>query len=209
MRAREILEADNFKIAGDISRYGRQEKAAFHVIHHDDARHVFDRPLVIIVHPGDMIEHGAGFGNTPEGIEQSVRVRAISQQRQSATARQVREWREFGADVVVLHRESCTQFNGRNASRHADQDLKLEIKTAWSSGTVLFGDDLDKAAAWMISNLGIAERPHVYLSGAYADPEYGCITAIGKALERVIGSDRITVSEFSHISGDDRWKPGS
>lgn len=207
MRAHELFEADNFRIAGDLRRLGRDEAMSFHVVHHDGSRHDRLRPLVVVVHPGDMIEHSIGWGHSPEERTQAEKLRMISQQRQNATAKEIREWREAGYDVAVLHRESCTQFNGKYPSRHANKDLGAELKLSWRHGTVLFGDDLDKAGAWMIEHLDIAHRPHVYLAGAYADPEYGCLTAIGRQIARVIGADRVTVSQHSHISGNERWSP--
>lgn len=90
-------------------------------------------------------------------------------------------------------------------------ELKIELETSWKQSSILFGDDLEAASQWIIENLHVSERPHVYLAGAYSDPENGCLTYVGKALERVIGSHRITVSDYSPSgsSPEPVWRGGN
>lgn len=158
----------------------------------------------MIVHPGDMLEDGYGY--SPEDRE---KVRAFSHQNQTGTAKEIAQWRSLPAEVIVINRSSCTQFVQQRRG-HVSPELEAEMKTIWRSDTVLFGDDLDKVSAWMLEHMALHNRPHVYLAGAYSDPEYGCLTAIGQPIVRLIGKDKVTVSEFSPADADaksKRWSP--
>ena len=81
---------------------------------------------------------------------------------------------------------------------------------SWRAGTVLYGDDLDAAGQWNIQNLQVAKRPHIYLAGAYSCPETGCLTHIGRQIERVVGPEKITVSAHSPPENGpgNAWRPG-
>lgn len=73
---------------------------------------------------------------------------------------------------------------------------------AWKQGTVLFGDDLDTAAEWIINNLHIAQRPKIFLGGAYSDFNHGCLTFIGREIEKIVGEELrsvVIVAEFGHL----------
>ncbi len=205
MRYNEILpEAGHGEITSQIRRHGRSEMASFHVLRHNPCRP--ELPLVVIVHPGDMLEDGAGYSR-----EDGMRVREFSRQNQIGTAKEIAQWRTLPAEVIVINRSSCSQFV-QQYRRHVTPELEKEMKTVWKSETVLFGDDLDKVSAWMLENMALHNRPHVYLAGAYSDPEYGCLTEIGRPIAALIGADRVTVSEFSPASNDPkaaRWDPRS
>lgn len=180
----------------------------FEVKHHDHARHDKLRPLVIVVHPGGMIEAQHGWG----GAEWKA-VNKFSRRNQAGLARELSAWRtKYDADIAILHRGSCSQFLTANANS-IDEDLQLELLVGWQRGSVLLGDHLDDAAAWMIENLHIADRPRIFLGGAYSDFDQGCLTAIGRALEKVVGPGRIKVSKYSppgssHDAGK-VWRPGN
>lgn len=173
-----------------IRQLGKSDEMSFDVIHHDASRHSPERPLVVLIHPGDMIED-------PRGWERNDyrSVGHFSKANQRGTALDLQTWRKAGADAVVLHRSSCEQFDKGYGK---EEDFKLEIKTTWKTGSVVFGDDLEKAVAWMVQNLHIADRPHIYMAGAYADPETGCLSYVADQFEAIVGSDRITVSDYAY-----------
>jgi len=187
----------------DLLRQKDEEGNGFEVLHHDPEQHSPLRPLVILVHPGDMIETGDGWDDRNE----YDKVREFSVDNQVGTAEDIAAWRQkYQADVIVLHRGSCSQFDGDGES-----DLCDQIEMIWQNGSILHGDNLEDAANWMIQHLHIAERPRVYLAGAYSCPKYGCLTSIGKAIEKVIGPKRITVSGWSPPGNSPGkvWRPGN
>jgi hypothetical protein len=79
--------------------------------------------------------------------------------------------------------------------------LWQSLNRSQRDGAVLYGDDLDAAADWMIDNLSIASRPKILMSGGFADPDNGCLTYIGQAFSRLLGEDiaaeRLEVSPYS------------
>lgn len=206
----EFTEEEKFAMWG--SRMGTKldwhdrNNTGFRVIKHDPAVHTPQKPLVLVIHPGDMIVYG---DSSEEGREAS---RFGSANIRGTTAELKELLRGNKCDFAVLHRGSCAQFPGSNPGGYRDQLWKL-FQKGHKRGTVMFGDKLDRAGAWIIRNLHIAERPHVYLLGAYSDPLYGCLTEIGQQIERVIGPDRITVSEYSPVEDHPEaqhtaWRPG-
>ena len=72
-----------------------------------------------------------------------------------------------------------------------------ELDFAWEDATLLFGDDLAMAGRWIATALDVASRPHVYLAGAYSDPDNGCLTYVSKHLQEIVGVAKITVSNSS------------
>lgn len=174
----------------------------FEVLRHNPCRP--ELPLVVIVHPGDMVEDGYGYDP-----EDAKTVMQFSRQNQLGTAKEIAQWRSLPAEVIVVNRSSCTQYVARY-KRNIAPELTKEMRITWRSDTVLYGDDLDKVNAWMSQHMALEGRPHVYLAGAYSDPEYGCLTAIGQHIAKIIGPDKVTVSEFSPASNDPaakRWDP--
>lgn len=172
---------------------------AFLVLFHDAVRHDPARPLVVIVHPGDMIEVRQGWSRDdwPGVLGRSLSC-------QAHTALELERWRKRGADFVILHRASCSQI-AKGERPTCDDHFASEIVAARKAGTVLYGDDLDAAGQWMLDHLHIEQRPAIYMAGAYADADHGCLTAIGQMLESV-ARGRITVSEHAVAKGD-RWVP--
>lgn len=202
MRAFELTDKSYGEITSGIRRYGKSDALSFYVLRHATPKP--NLPLAIIVHPGDLI---AGvYGLSPEDRK---KVMAFSFRNQGGTAADIRKWRELPAEVLVLNRQSCELFMGQEKFA-VSRDLADEMKKAWRSDTILFGDDLVKASEWMIANMSLEQRPHIYLAGAYSDPEYGCLTFIGQALEKVVGHDKITVSDHSPPGeGPGKaWRPG-
>lgn len=201
---RENDREEYFRIKRDLeARYDRDEDD-FDVISHREQRHSKERPLVIIIHPGDAIEPNVGWGDQAA----YKRVRKFSRTNQAGMARELSDWRRtHDADIAVLHRESsCELVPGEDC----DDEYELEVTDAHSRGSVVFGDDLQKAADWMIANLHIADRPHIFLTGAYSEVDYGCLTFIGRKIEAVVGPDRISVSKFSPPGNGPAkvWRPG-
>lgn len=186
----------------DILNHHSEEDTKFSVLHHDATRHDAETPLVIVVHPGDLIQTADGFD-----WREGKKAKAFSDDNQTGTAEELAHWREQGFDIVVLHRQSCTYMS----QGESDEAYRSEVLSAWDNGSALYGDDLGEAAKWIIDNLHVAERPHIYLAGAYSTPGNGCLTYIGKAIEKVVGEDRITVSDFSPPGNAPAkvWRPGN
>ena len=205
MRFSEILsEAGHGEITSQIRKHGRTEAATFHVLRHNPCRP--ELPLVVIVHPGDVLEDGYGYSP-----EEKAKVLAFSRQNQIGTAKQIADWRSLPAEVIVVNRSSCRQFVQQYRG-HVHPAMEEQMKIVWRSDTVLFGDDLDAVNAWMARHMALEGRPHVYMAGAYSDPEYGCLTYIGRPIAKLLGGDKVTVSEFSPPSAsaaDPRWDPRS
>lgn len=159
-----------------------------------------------------MIVHGMGFGDVhPEDQEFLKKSLQWSHENILGMKKELSVLRRKGYDFVVLHRESSTQWPD-NLHRPSRKAVWAEFQANHKRGTMLFGDSLEKAARWMINNLHIAARPHVYMLGAYSDPEYGCLTSVGKEFAKVLSPEKITVSEFSPVSDDPEeqhkaWRP--
>jgi hypothetical protein len=172
---------------------------------HKPEDHDPTRPLAIIVHPGDMLEHGEGWEHDRRAY---AKVKKFSMTNQRGTAEELRSLRMKGYDAVVVHRQSCYDIQLGDS---CDDDFVFEIADATQSGSVVFGDDLPAGVAWMIENLHIEQRPHIFLAGAYNTPEHGCLTFIGQELEKIVGEDRISVSSYSPPGNGpgDLWRPGN
>lgn len=175
------------------------EEPDFEVVIHEPSRHDASRPLVVLIHPGDMTE-------TPEGFSRRdwEKVRDFSESNQDGLVDEIDAWLDKGADFVVLHRQSCAYDND---GLHEFHDT---VRGLWENGAILYGDDLDAAGAWIIEKLAVAERPMVFMGGAYSTPEGGCLTRIGTMIEAVVGEDRMTVSDWSPASNSDKskvWRP--
>lgn len=183
---------DGRRMGTILNLLGRYEPDFF-VIEHQPSLQDPARPLVILVHPGDLIQVTDGYDPEPQRKALSAFWRYTG----DGTRQELATLRKQGYDFCVLHRSSCAQFARFSKFRVIGRSLWAEIQRGQKRGTVLYGDDLEKASAWMIGNLGIAGRPMVHLAGAYSDPQHGCLTAIGRAIEKVIGGKRMAVSAFS------------
>ena len=147
-----------------------------------------ERPLMIIIHPGDMIELDRieEVLDLQEGLAGEMSVRPDH-------------------DLVILHRNSCSQIGNVGADRctwgFADQ-----FEADWPRAMILHGDDLDAAGAWMIENLALEGRPEIFMGGAYGDPEDGCLTHVGQMIETV-AAGKIVLSGHVMCNGDTSWVP--
>lgn len=159
------------------------------VLDHDKGRHNAARPLAIIVHPGDMCNALYGWDDVERESNR------WGKQNVEGLGQEMGSLRREGADFVIIHRGSCSQFSN-GGSLNTDEFME-ELAYAWHHGTVLFTDDLDRAIHWMVENLHIEKRPKIFLGGAYSDFDHGCLTKIGRAVERVAGTDKIDVSDYT------------
>lgn len=202
---REDDRDEFFRIQSDLQdRLEGDDHPDFEVISHREQRHKPERPLVIVVHPGDALENPEGWD-----YDDYKKVKRWSLKNQAEMADELSTWRRtHDADIVILHRASSIEIGDGG---HSYEEYEYEVSNGHSRGSVLFGDDLAQAAKWIIANLHIADRPHVFLTGAYAEPDHGCLTYIGKAVEAIIGPDRMSVSKFSPPgSGPGKvWRPGN
>ncbi|MCE6958717.1 hypothetical protein LAZ40_06610 [Cereibacter sphaeroides] len=166
------------------------DSAEFHVLH-DPVRNGEPSPdLVIVIHPGDLVEPGFDRG-------------ALARQKGLAAELAARS----GQDFLVLHRNSCSQFGtGRLPSVHPA--LKKALQDGWKRGVILHGDDLEAASAWIVSHMALDRRREIFLGGAYGDAEDGCLAFVGKAIEAA-APGRIVLSAHIPCPGGDPWTPGS
>jgi hypothetical protein len=160
--------------------------------------------LLVLIHPGDLLEHEDAWSE-----EDWEEVGRFCEENLDGTQKEIARWLDLpgGCDSVVLHRSSCAQFD--EFGPWPRDALWTVLQRIWTSGAVLYGDDLDAAGRWIIDNLGVADRPRIYLAGAYSDPESGCLTHIGKMIERVVDPGKITVSGWSPpgSSPGPVWRP--
>jgi hypothetical protein len=171
-----------------------------------------DKPLLIIIHPGDAIEDGIGYGDPVAAAE----VVEFGRKNVIAMAKEIEE-KMATHDVVVLHRQSSVDTFMRSDYGQflkIEKDIKPYSKIcikASDQGQVLFGDDLDACADWILKNMKAKDRPHIFMTGAYACAEWGCITHVGRNLLRA-GCESITLSEHSPTDSSNfqpRWDPSS
>lgn len=186
---------------GETLRELANEDPDFAIAIHEASRHDASRPLFVIIHPGDMTE-------TPEGFSARdwANVREFSESNQEGLVADISDWTDKNADFVVLHRQSCAYDNDGLDEFHE------AVRGLWDRATILYGDHLDAAGAWIIENLHVAQRPMIFMGGAYTTPECGCVTRIGQMIEDVVGEDRMTISDWSPAGNcDDEkvWRPGN
>jgi hypothetical protein len=187
-----------------LNDYDHDDAPGFEILRHAEDRHDKLRPLMIVVHPGDMMETDDGWGDR----EQGRKAIAFSKRNIAGTTREIAAAHKKNYDILIIHRPSCSQIvNGQMGD-----DFHAEILIGWKRGSVVFGDDLAEVVKWIVANLHIEDRPMIYMAGAYSDPEYGCLTYVGRALEKIVGPKRIRVSRYSPPSAspdDPVWVPGT
>ena len=172
---------------------------AWRVASSEDGRN----PLLVIVHPGDAIETDAG----------NQQIRREAARCQENMAAEIGRLSNGGWDCVVLHRSSCAQYAPGKAQKSVAEQMRREIQALHATGTVLYGDDLGAAGNWMEDHLDLESRPAIRLTGAYADPLHGCVTAIGEGIQAYLAEigGRATVSLSEHAyagpGGTERWQP--
>lgn len=159
------------------------------------------RPLLIWVHPGDAVDDREAF-DTREGYE-----RSLSHQRQMAA--EIMD-RMSGHQVVVLHRFSSDwAFEKKRAQPEYREAMTAVMQEPTT--VVLFGDELPEVSDWLLAHQNVPARPSVFMTGAWSDPEYGCVTAVGKGLEAggVRGIQLSTWSPSEPGSIEGQWQPQS
>lgn len=172
-----------------------EDDPAFAIVR--EGRFDSSRPLIVWVHPGDACES--------DHPEQSVRL--ASWELQEGMGREVAA-RLPEHDVAVLHRLSSAYALGKPRRVAEPYRVALAESHRRPETAVLYGDDLDAASAWLLTHWRAADRPRVWLTGAYADPRHGCLTAVGQAL--AAAGAYIEVSPYSPCeAGSTRgaWRP--
>jgi hypothetical protein len=168
------------------------------------------RPLLIIVHPGDAVEDGVGFSNK----EDAFAVKEFGQKNTRAMALEIDHLLD-NSDVIILHRQSTIDVMMKySLTRMTEADklvhpYQFSCLKASELGVVLYGDDLDAASQWIIRSINVVDRPSIFMTGAYACENFGCITSIGKSLEK-FGCTNITVSQHAPTDNSNyspRWVP--
>jgi hypothetical protein len=155
-----------------------------------------DRPLVVWIHPGDACEHDSDDEEIRNNAADFERYMGLEIQELSETHR-----------LVVLHRQSTPYAFEPDTWRVNEEYWTAMSEALENPGHIhLWGDDLDKASAWLLEQLG--QAPQYFLTGAWTDPKYGCVTAVGKALVRA--GKEVEVSGWSPSepgSVADGWRP--
>lgn len=162
-----------------------------------------ERPLLLVIHPGDAIERACDWS----GQEGEHEVVALSASNQQGMAEEIIDKLD-SHDVVVLHRiSSAYLYEGGVQNEYVDALSQCD-----QQGVILYGDDLEAATHWMLQNVsGLQEgRLEVFMTGAYANAEHGCITAVGKGLLEANPELKIKVSEWAPTDNNNflpRWRP--
>ncbi len=159
------------------------------------------RPLYVLIHPGDVVQTGSDVHGHPNAGE----ILSYSAERQEAMADDVERLAKAGWDVAVLHRFSSSYGFGTSNTVDWFEDAIDEIH---ERGAVLFGDNLGEAAAWLVSAAEAASRPAVLLSGAWSSADYGCVSAVGTALEAAGATVHLATSACISPDGSEvEWQP--
>lgn len=187
------VSQSSWRSAYDALMAEDDDSADFQVLNQHNAD---TRSLLIWVHPGDAIEDEESFEtcDTTTDDEDEENLYQNSCDFQVHMAREILA-RKNTHQVIVLHRissqwafdEGHAEFDYQNAMQQIE-DLATTVH--------LFGDDLDKAAAWIIEHMHTPLRPAVFLTGAYNDVEHGCVAAIGQAIGQA-GCVDLKVSSWS------------
>ncbi|MFG1270592.1 hypothetical protein V5F40_21820 [Xanthobacter sp. DSM 14520] len=197
--APSIRFADYWPFVRAFDRFERENRGLDGVQPLVKAEVHVERPLVIIVHPGDLVEGVADYGPDYDITADAMHDQAHDIQLELGA----------GAEVVVLHNAQSLRLLEETdciGQRH----LARAIQTAMDTGFVAWGRDMEAAGRWLVEELGAAERPYVLLTGTYAGFEHGATGMLGALLEEsgaeVRISDNVMASQGSY---DDRWEPRS
>ena len=161
------------------------------------------RPLLVVVHPGDLIEP------TPDRDPESRTAFHYGIDNQRGTAGDLATAIRLGWDVAVLHRGSCTQFKPSHG--WVNRGLGRELRRVWERGWVGYGDDLEAASRWLVEAAAPEGRPLVVLAGAYSSPGHGCVTIVAERLLAAAPGIALAVSRHSpggNTVGSHVWRPG-
>lgn len=191
--------ADYWPFVRAFDRFERENRALDGVQPLVKAEAHVERPLVVIVHPGDLVE-----GLKDHGPDYDITADAMHDQ-----AHDIQLELGAGAELVVLHNGDSLRLLEESdciGQRH----LARAVQTAMDTGFVAWGRDMEAAGRWLVEGLGAAERPYVLLTGTYAGVEHGATAMLGALLEEhgaeVRISDNVMASQGSY---DNRWEPRS
>ncbi len=162
-------------------------------------------PLIIVVHPGDAVEKPDDVHGEPNARE----ILEHSWHCQDKMGIEIAEMLDAGADCAVLHRFS-SGYSFVNDVNVADAYFPAIARIHGEGGSLLWGDDLETAAAWINEYLEPAMRPRILLTGAWSDAQFGCVAHLAQLLEN--RNARIDVSTHSPTQpggGGTPWSPGS
>lgn len=164
-------------------------------------------PLVIVIHPGDAVEPPCTWP-----IKDRHKVVSVSKAMQTGMAQELEAARKARADTVVLHRQSSELvLRDQNADWQVAA-YRNEVQQLGRSEALLYGDDLDAAAQWIIDHVPLSDRPSVFFTGAYSHQDFGCITAVGKKVQERFPHLVMTVSTYapsSAINDEPHWVPAA
>jgi hypothetical protein len=154
------------------------------------------KPIVLWIHPGDACEHD----------HDDEEVRDNANDFENGMGEEILALADTHR-IVVLHRQS-TPYAFDPGSQRVDESYWDAMGEAIGNpeNIHLWGDDLDAASDWVLEHLGLA--PAFFLTGAWNDPEHGCVAAVGKAL--VKAGKHVDVSMWSpSVPGtlEDTWRP--
>ena len=154
-------------------------------------------PLVIVVHPGDLVERlRAGAAD--------VHVTAEAMQGQ---ARDIGVAMLDGADAAVLHgRSSLLLLREWECSEQLM--FQRAIQSIMDNGSLAWARKMEAAARWILDELSGAQRCYILLAGTNAEPGRGPTAVLGALLEAA--GARVRVSDFvmgNRGTYDGCWAP--
>ena len=156
-----------------------------------------EAPLLVVIHPGDLVFEPYGWGHDPESEAEKQAALAFWGHTGTGLQHELAQARTAHWDIAVLHRSSSTMFTD-NARGLAKSLWTKHLCPLVARHLCAWGDDLDAAFAWLDRHAHLAQRPTIRLAGAFACPQTGCITHIGKAIVAARGGpDGIEVSPHS------------
>ena len=163
-----------------------------------------DRPLLILVHPGDAVQKPDDVLDCEEGDQEVIL--DYSMTCQEGMGREILDVADH-VDLVVLH-NSSSHYAFINDVGVSDT-YKNALNWMHEDGVVLWGAHLDQAGEWIAKRLEAAVRPLVIVTGAWADKDHGCVTALGKHLEAKGAKVVLSWDACVNVSPDDgeAWQP--
>lgn len=176
------------------------ESNSFVVVHAEAAVRP-SRPLYILIHPGDVVQSK----NDVYGSENAEDILAYSAGCQADMVDDIERVIRAGWDVAVLHRFSSSYGFGVSNSL---QEYEEAVDAIHENGVTLYGDNLDDAANWLLDTHHAKKRPAIVISGAWSDASTGCVTHVGRTLQRHKAKVHLAASACISPDGSGReWKP--
>lgn len=135
------------------------------------------RPLIVLVHPGSLMgSYAMHYEDAAEARETGGGLVMEPGELRTEVAGDVRA---FPGDRAVVLGDFIDEISD-------DDDLRAAVDGVWRDGIVLYAsqddDQLRDAAAWLVRHARAVERPFVRLTGAWADADNGCVSAVAKDL---------------------------